>query len=127
MIFAEVGLTSYRVAHYKDEENEKQLRISLDLINEVRMNVEQSVTRYKNLMTKHHDALVKPRHSNIRDLALKRVSLATENPTHGKFGPNWEGPYRVINFKRRGSYYLEVLDGRRLEHSCNVEHFRKNY
>ena len=39
MIPAEVGLTSYRVAHYKDGKNEKQLHLSLNLINEVRMDV----------------------------------------------------------------------------------------
>ena len=37
MIPAEVGLTFYKVAHYKDKENEKQLRLSLDLIDKVRM------------------------------------------------------------------------------------------
>ena len=47
------------MAHYKDEENEKQLRVSLDLINDVKMDVEQRVMHYKNLMTKHYDALVK--------------------------------------------------------------------
>ena len=51
-------------------------------------------------MTKYHDALVKPRHFNIGDLVLKRISLATEDPAHGKLGPNWEGLYRVINSKR---------------------------
>ena len=44
------------------------------------MDTEQRVTRYKNLMTKHHDALVKPRQFNIEDLVLKRVSLATKIP-----------------------------------------------
>ena len=61
----EIGLTSYRVAHYNNEENEKQLRLSLDLIDKVRMDVEQRVAHYKNLMSKHHDALVKPRQFNI--------------------------------------------------------------
>ena len=37
---AKVGLTSYRVAHYKEEENEKQLHLSLNLIEEVRMDAE---------------------------------------------------------------------------------------
>ena len=88
VIPTEVSLTSYKVAHYKDKENEKQLHLSLDLIDEVRMDVEQRVARYKNLMTKHHDALIKPRQFNIGDLILKRVSLATKDPTHGKLGPN---------------------------------------
>ena len=71
-------------------------------------------------MTKHYDAMVKPRQYNIRDLVLKRVSLATKDSAYGKLGPNWEGPYRVIN-------YLEALDGWRLEHPWNVEHLKKYY
>ena len=78
-------------------------------------------------MTKHHDALVKPKQFNIGDLVLKRVSLVTKDPAHGNLGPNWEGPYRVINYKRRGSYKLEASDGQRLEHPWNVEHLRKYY
>ena len=62
-------------------------------------------------MAKHHDALVKLRQFNIGDLVLKKVSLATKGPAYGKLGSNSEGPYRVINSKRRGSYYLEALDG----------------
>ena len=80
------------------------------------MDAEQKTTMYKNLMARQYDVMVKPRHFNIRDLVLKRAYLATKNLAHGKLGPNWEGPYRVINCKRQGSYYLEDLDGRKLEH-----------
>ena len=44
--------------------------------------------RYKNLMARQYDAMVKPRRFNIGDLVLKMVSLATKNPAHGKLGPN---------------------------------------
>ena len=67
-------------------------------------------------MARQYDAMVKPRRFNIKDLVLKKVSLATKNLAHGKLELNWEGPYRVINYKRQGSYYLEALDGRKLEH-----------
>ena len=98
--------------------------MNLDLIDKVRTDTEERMTTYKNLMARQHDAMVKPRRFNIGDLVLKKVSLATKNPTHGKLGPNWEGPYRIINCKRQGSYYSEVLDGRKLEHPWNVEHLR---
>ena len=85
------------------------------------------IARYKNLMTRQYDAMVEPRHFNIGDLVLKSVSLATRNPAHRKLRPNWEEPYRVINCKRQVSYYLEALDGRKLEHPWNVDHLRKYY
>ena len=40
VIPAKVGLTNFKVTHYQDEENEKQLRLILDLINKVRMDAE---------------------------------------------------------------------------------------
>ena len=127
VIPAEVLVANHRVMKYQDEENKEQLRLNLDLIDEVRMDAEQRTARYKSLMARKYDAMVKPRRFNIGDLVLKRVSLATRNPTHGKLGPNWEGPYRVINFKRQGSYYLEALDRRKLEHPWNVKHLRRYY
>ena len=101
--------------------------MNLDLIDEVKADAERRVAKYKNLMARQYDAMVKPRHFNIEDLVLRKVSLATKNPAHGKLGPNWEEPYRVINFKRQGSDYLEALDGRKLEHPWNVEHLRRYY
>ena len=99
--------------------------MNLDLIDEVRTDAEHRTTKYKNLMARQYDAMVKLRRFNIGDLVLKKVSLATKNPAHGKLSPNWEGPYRIINCKRQESYYLEALDGRKLEHPCNVEHLRR--
>ena len=124
---AKVHMANHRVMKYQDERNKEQLRLNLDLIVEVRMDAKQRTTRCKSLMARQYDALMKPRRFNIGDLVLKRLTLATRNPVHGKLGPNWEGPYRVINCKRQGSYYLETLDGRKLEHPWNVEHLRKYY
>ena len=106
VIPVEVHMANHRVMKYQDEDNEEQLCLSLDLIDEVRMDVEQRTARYKNLMARQYDTMVKPRCFNIEGLVLKRVSLATKNPAHGKLRPNWEGPYKVINCKRQGSYYL---------------------
>ena len=76
------------VMKYQDEDNKEQLRLNLDLIDEVRMRVEQRTTRYKYLIARQYDAMVKLRCFNIGDLILKSVSLATRNPAHGKLGPN---------------------------------------
>ena len=81
-------MANHRVMKYQDEDNEEQLRLNLNLIDEVRTDAEQRITRYKSLMAKQYDAMVKPRCFNIGDLILKRVSLVTRNPAHGKLGPN---------------------------------------
>ena len=91
VIPAEVHMANHKVMKYQDEDNEEQLLLNLDQIDEVRMNVKQRNARYKNLMARQYDAIVKPKHFNIGDLILKKVSLATRNPADGKLGPNWEG------------------------------------
>ena len=88
VILAEVHMANHRVTMYQDKNNEKQLRLNLDLIDEVRTDAEHRTTRYKNLMARQYDAMVKPRRFNIGDLVLKKVSLATKNLAHGKLGPN---------------------------------------
>ena len=113
VIPAEVHMANHKVMTYQDKDNKEQLHLNLDLIDEVRTDAEHRTVRYKNLMARQYDAMVKLRRFNIGDLVLKNVPLATKNPAHGKLGPNWEGPYRVINCKRQGSYYLEALNGDR--------------
>ena len=127
VIPAEVHMANHRMTRYQDKDNDEQLRLNLDLIDKVRTDAEHRTARYKNLMAKLYDAMVKPRRFNKGDLVLKKVSLATKHPAHGKLGPNWKGPYKVINCKRQGSYYLETLNGRKLEHLWHVEHLRRYY
>ena len=88
VIPAEVHMANHRVMKYQDKENEEQPYLNLYLIDEVRMDAEQMTARYKNLMARQYNAMVKPRHFNIGDLVLKRVSLVTRNLAHGKLGPN---------------------------------------
>ena len=84
IIHAEVHMANHRVMKSQYKDNEEQLCLNLDLIAEVRTDAKQRTTRYNNLMVRQYDAMVKPRRFNIGDLILKRVSLATKNPTHGK-------------------------------------------
>ena len=49
IIPAEVYMANHKVMKYQNEENEEQLHLNLDLIDEVRMDVKQRTTRYKNL------------------------------------------------------------------------------
>ena len=100
VIPAEVHMANHRVMMYQDKDNTEQHRLNLDLIDEVRMDVEHRTAKYKNLMARQYDAMVKPRRFNIGDLVLKKVSLATKDLAHGKLGHNWEGLYIIINCKR---------------------------
>jgi hypothetical protein len=70
---------------------------------------------------------VKHREFKVGDLVLRKVTLATKDPTQGKLGPTWEGPYRVTKFYKRGTYHLKKLDSTTLPHPWNAEHLKKYY
>ena len=60
VIPAEMHMANHMVMKYHDEENEEQLCLNLDLIDEVRMDEKQRTARYKNLMARQYDAMMKP-------------------------------------------------------------------
>ena len=61
VIPAEVHMANHRLTMYQDKDNEEQLRLNLDLIDEVRTDADERTVRYKNLIARQHDAMVKPR------------------------------------------------------------------
>ena len=127
VIPAEIGLTSYRMQNYMEDKNEAAMRLQLDLVDEARATAEQRLARYQNLMSKHYNARVRHRDFEIRDLVLRKVMDAAKDPSQGKLGPNWEGPYRITSWQRKGTYQLETMDRRKLQHPWNTEHLRKYY
>lgn len=88
IIPAKIGMTSYRVSHHDHEKNEDGLCLQLDLFDEVRATMEQRMARYQDLMAKHYNTKVMPRHFQIGDLVLRKVTTATKDPSQGKLGPN---------------------------------------
>ena len=101
------------------------MRLQLDLVDEVLAIAEQRLARYLNLMAKHYNSNVRHMDFQVGDLVLRKVIGAAKDPSQGKLGPNWEGPYRITSWQRKGTYHLETLDGRKLQHPRNTEHLRK--
>ena len=110
-----------------EDKNEEAMRLQLDLVEEARATAEQRLERYQNLMSKHYNTKVRHRDFQIGDLVLRKVMGDAKNPSQGKLGPNWEGPYRITSWQRKGTYHLKTMDGRKLHHPWNTEHLRKYY
>ena len=77
----EVGLISYRVENYSEDKNEEAMCLQLDLVDEVRVTVEQRLARYQNLMAKHYNSNVRHRDFHVGDLVLWKVMGATKDPS----------------------------------------------
>lgn len=82
------------------EENDQQLRFSLDLLEERRENAEIRWAAYQQHVTKYYNQKVKEQSFQVGDLVLKKVTLPLKERPNGTLGANWERPYRVIGTER---------------------------
>ena len=115
------------MGNYTEEKNEEAIHLQLDLVDKVHVIAEQRLAQYQNLMAKHYNSNVRHRDFQVGDLVLRKVMGATRDPSQGKLSPNWEGPYKISSWQRKGTYHLETLDGRKLQHLWNIMHLRKYY
>ena len=127
VIHVEVRESRRRRACYDEQSNNEGLKLALDCLPEVRDDAAQRMALYQERITRYYNQRVKLKHFNPRDMVLRKVSRATKDLNEGKLGPNWEGPYKVIRYSRRGSYYLEDTNGKPLPHPWNAEYLKKYY
>ncbi|CAL9011262.1 unnamed protein product [Prunus brigantina] len=123
----EIGEPSYRTETFTPKGNEEALALSLDLIEERRAQASLRNEAYKQRVSRYYDSRVRTRSFRIGDWVMRKVSLATKNPTEGTLGPSWEGPYEIIGIQRSGAYRLRDTNGKTLGHSWNVEHLKYYY
>ena len=116
----EVRLKSPRVEFVNAEHNEESLRLNLDLLEEKREQALKRVEDYQRKTTRYYDRKVRPNSFKPGDLVLKKLLPARKNPTHGKLGPNLEGPYIISRIIRPSNYELQTKEGKTLHHSWNV-------
>ena len=92
----EIELKSPRIELASVEHSEEEaLRLNLDLLDEKRDQNLKRTEDYQRKTTRYYDQKVKPRSYKPGDLVLKKFLPTRNDPTHGKLGPNWEGPYIV--------------------------------
>lgn len=65
----------------------------------------------------------------VGDLVLKEVTANTKNPTDGKLGLTWEGPYKIIKVFGKREYGLKSMadSERKITSSWNTMHLKKYY
>ena len=61
------------------------------------------------------------------DLVLRKVVGVAKNPSWGKLGLNWEGPYQITSIVGIGEYYLEDLDEKAVPRPWNVNNLKRYY
>ncbi|KAL2226664.1 UNVERIFIED_CONTAM: hypothetical protein Sindi_2025100 [Sesamum indicum] len=121
-------LWAYRTTHeqplYEAERNSQERSFDLTVIEEGRDRAYAKILRYKIMLTRNYNRRVRPRSSQVDDLVLKKVEVSKHV---GKLDPTWEGPYKVVEIRRKATYILQDLEGKNLPRSWNVHNLKKFY
>ncbi|KAJ0565999.1 putative nucleotidyltransferase, Ribonuclease H [Helianthus annuus] len=125
VIPAEIGSPTARMK-LRDEENEQDLRMNLNLLEERREIAAVKEAQYKKLLESYYNTRMKKLNIVPGDLVLRANEASLQENT-GKLGPNWEGPYRVTWANGKGTCKLETLEGKEVPRTWNLMHLRKYY
>lgn len=119
---SEVGVNSPRVIF--DQEDEQGRKVSLEMLDEIRVEALQKMETYTEGTRKQYNKKVKPRNIEEGDLVLKKV---LNEVAVGKLESKWEGPFIVRKKMETGAYKLAHLDGEELNHTWNAVSLKKFY
>ena len=112
---------------FTPKNNDELLGRGLDLAEEKREKVMIHMACYHQKLKQGYDVNVKLRPLSPGDLVMRKILGSAKNPSWGKLGPNWEGPYRITSVVGIGAYYLEDLDEKTVPRPWNVNNLRRYY
>ncbi|XP_074376654.1 uncharacterized protein LOC141718174 [Apium graveolens] len=127
MVSFEVGARSFRRDNYDSVANEVNHRLYLDMIEKTQEDAQIRVAAYQQRTTRHYNSKVIARTFKVGDLVLRRVMPNTKVVSHGVFGGNWEGPYKINSVLWEGTYHLNDMQDKLIPRAWNAKHLRKYY
>ncbi|GJY86322.1 reverse transcriptase domain-containing protein [Tanacetum coccineum] len=126
VIPAEIGIPSYRTLMIREEYNEEEQRLNLDLLQERREAAAIREAKYKTKMEQYYNKKVRPAGFRPGEFVYRR-NEASRMEDEGKLGPNWEGPYRVTEAFENGSYKLQTMEDKVVPRTWHAVNLRKCY
>uniref|UniRef100_A0A2N9GHZ5 RNA-directed DNA polymerase n=1 Tax=Fagus sylvatica TaxID=28930 RepID=A0A2N9GHZ5_FAGSY len=123
----EIGLPTIRTEYYDPVTNETSLATELDLAEERRDSALIHLAAYQNGLRRIYEKRINPRELAVGDLVLRKVMGAKQDPTHGKLGPNWEGPYKIASVVGTGAFMLIGPDDTPVKRPWNICNLKKYY
>ncbi|GJX15958.1 reverse transcriptase domain-containing protein [Tanacetum coccineum] len=126
VILAEIAIPTYRTLVIREEYNEEEMRLNLDLLQERREAAAVREARCKTKMEQYYNKKVRPAGFRPGEFMLRR-NEASRVEDQGKLGPKWEGPYRIVEAYENGSYKLQTLEGKKVPRTWHAINLRKCY
>nr|GFA49826.1 reverse transcriptase domain-containing protein [Tanacetum cinerariifolium] len=126
VIPAEIGMPTYHTTTVDVVNNDKELRLNLDLLEERRELAVINEARSKSKMTRYYNSRVRGVSFQPGDF-IYHSNDASHAAAGGKLGPKWEGPYEVTDALGNGAYKLRSIDGTMLPRTWNVANLKRCY
>ncbi|KAL8147927.1 hypothetical protein AgCh_005306 [Apium graveolens] len=126
MLPIEVGSPSHRAINFDEIANEEGLRTNIELIDEVRDQDVARMEKYKEKTKEHFSKKSWVKNFQVRDLVL-RDTEASDPTNTGKLMPRWEGPYKIKEVLRLGTYKLMNMDESEIPNTWHGLRLRKFY
>ena len=123
----EANFPTLRTNSFTPSGNDELLGESLDLIEERRERATIHLAYYHQKLKQGYDVNVKLRLLAPGDSVLRKVVGAAKDPSWGKLGPNWEGPFRITSVAGIDAYYLEDLNEKAVPCPWNVNNLKMYY
>uniref|UniRef100_A0A2N9GJY6 Integrase catalytic domain-containing protein n=1 Tax=Fagus sylvatica TaxID=28930 RepID=A0A2N9GJY6_FAGSY len=123
----EIGLPTLRLEEFNLESNEHALAKDLDLTQERRDLAMIRLVSYQDDLRKNYGKNVSKQVLIQGDLVLRKVVGNKKDPTQGKLGANWEGPYQIISEAGLGAFNLAGMDGKPFKRPWNIGNLKKFY
>ena len=121
---ADIAFWSPRVENYNEELSNEAREDDLNAIEEKRLDTCTRTAKYLEGLRRYYNKNVHERSFSVGDLVLRWKQ--NKKGLH-KTSSHWEGPYRVVEVTRPGSYRLRTMDDIEVPNSQNIEHLRRFY
>nr|XP_009412969.1 PREDICTED: uncharacterized protein LOC103994370 [Musa acuminata subsp. malaccensis] len=121
----EAAVATLRTWSYEEEASNQGLRANLNMLEERRADAHLKALSHQRAIARIYNRKVRPRPIKLGDLVLRRAEVSDPTRTKGKLAPKWEGPYRVTDVVRPGTYRLTAMDGAPLPRTWNIQNLKK--
>ncbi|XP_071728902.1 uncharacterized protein [Rutidosis leptorrhynchoides] len=126
VIPAEITVPTERTLSYSEGENDVRLRTNMNYAEERKEMAAIREATNKQRIAKYYDKRVRARTYKVGDLVW-RNNQASRAQNTGKLGPNWEGPYKVIEISNTGAYKLAELKDNPIKRTWHATALKKCY
>nr|GFC31934.1 reverse transcriptase domain-containing protein [Tanacetum cinerariifolium] len=126
VIPAEIRMPTYCIASVDVVNNDRELRLNLDLLEERREHAAICEARAKSKMMKYYNSRVCGVAFKPGDFVYRSIDVS-HAVAGGKLGPKWEGPYEVTEALGNRAYKLRSTDGTVLPRTWNITNLKRCY